>query len=61
MSEKKELDFLLNTDTPFLGITVFELSMNGQMTIDSYLNHTNGIGPDNLMNFTLCVRFNVNF
>ena len=35
--------------------------MNGQITIDSYLNHTNGIGPDNLMNFTLCVRFNVNF
>ena len=45
----------------FLGITVFELSMNGKMTIDSYLNHTNGIGPENLMNFTLCVRFNVNF
>ena len=44
-----------------LGISVVELSMDGHHTIDSYLNHTEGIGPNNLTDFTVCMRFNVNF
>ena len=31
-----------------LGIHVAELSIDGIYTIDSYLNHTEGIGPKNL-------------
>ena len=37
-----------------------ELSMDGQHTIDTYLNHTKGIGPNNLTDFTLCLRFYIN-
>ena len=44
-----------------LGIPVVELSMDGRHTIDTYLNHTEGIGPNNLTDFTVCLRFNVNF
>ena len=43
-----------------LGIPVAELSMDGQYTIDTYLNHTEGIGPNNLTDFTLCLRFYIN-
>ena len=43
------------------GIPVAEMEMDGQYTIDSYLNHTEGIGPNNLTDFTVCLRFNVNF
>ena len=43
------------------GIRVAELAMDGRYTIEPYLNHTLGIGPKNLTDFTLCLRFNVNF
>ena len=43
-----------------LGIPVAELSMDGQCTIDTYLNHTEGIGSNNLTDFTLCLRFYIN-
>ena len=43
------------------GIPVAEMEMDGQNTIDSYLNHTEGIGQSNLTDFTICLRFNVNY
>ena len=43
-----------------LGIPVAELSMDGRYTIDTYLNHTEGIGPNNLTDFTICLRFYIN-
>ena len=42
-------------------IRVAELAMDGRHTIEPFLNHTLGIGPKNLTDFTLCLRFNVNF
>ena len=42
-----------------LGIHVAELSIDGIYTIDSYLNHTEGIGPKNLTDFSLCLRYNI--
>ena len=45
----------------YLGIQVAELASDGQHTIDSYLNHTEGIGPNNLTDFSFCMRFNVNY
>ena len=44
-----------------IGIRVAEFSLHGRHTTDAYLNHTEGIGPNNLTDFTLCLRFNVNF
>ena len=44
-----------------IGIRVAEFSLHGRHATDSYLNHTDGIGPNNLTDFTLCLRFNVNF
>ena len=35
--------------------------MDGQYTIDTYMNHTGGIGPKNLSDFTLCMRQNLNY
>ena len=35
--------------------------MHGRHSIDSFLNHTAGIGPKNLTDFTICLRFNINF
>ena len=35
--------------------------MNGLFSTDPYMNHTKGIGKENLIDFTLCQRFNVNF
>ena len=34
--------------------------MDGRYTVDTYLNHTKGIGTDNLTDFTLCLRFYIN-
>ena len=34
--------------------------MDGQYTIDTYLNNTEGIGQNNLTDFTLCLRFYIN-
>ena len=45
----------------FLGIQIAEFSMHGRHNIDSFLNHTAVIGPKNLTDFTLCLRFNINF
>ena len=45
----------------FLGIPVVEIAMDGQYTTGTYLKHSNGIGPDDLNDFTLCLRFNVNY
>ena len=45
----------------FLGIPVAELSIDDPYSIESYLNNTNSIGPNDLMDFTLCFRFNVNY
>ena len=42
-------------------IRVAELAMDGRHTIETYLNHTRGIGPKNLTDFTVCLRFNLNF
>ena len=44
-----------------LGIQIAEFSMHGRHNIDSFLNHTEGIGPKNLTDFTICLRFNINF
>ena len=38
-----------------------ELAMDGKYSINTYLNHTLGIGPKNLSDFTVCLRFNVNY
>ena len=38
-----------------------ELSMDGSHRIDTFLNHTAGIGSKNLTDFTICLRFNINF
>ena len=43
------------------GIRVAELAMDGRHSIEPYINYTIGIGPKNLTDFTLCLRFNVNF
>ena len=45
----------------FLGIPVAELSLNDPYNIESYLNNTKGIGPNNLTDLTVCLRFNVNY
>ena len=37
------------------------MAIDGRHTIDSYLNHTEGIGPNNLTDFSVCLRFNVNY
>ena len=37
------------------------MAIDGLHTIDSYLNHTEGIGPNNLTDFSVCLRFNVNY
>ena len=42
-------------------IRVAELAIDGRHTIETYLNHTLGIGPKNLTDFTVCLRFNLNF
>ena len=44
-----------------IGIRVAEFSLHGGHTTDTYLNHTEGVGPNNLTDFTLCLRFNINF
>ena len=44
-----------------IGIRVAEFSLHGGHTTDTYLNHTEGIGPNNLTDFTICLRFNINF
>ena len=35
--------------------------MDGIFTEKTFLEHTDGIGPKDLTNFTLCMRFNINF
>ena len=35
--------------------------MDGFYTTDPYLNHTLGIGSENLTDLTFCLRFNVNY
>ena len=42
-------------------IRVAELAIDGRHTIETYLNHTLGIGPKDLTDFTVCLRFNLNF
>ena len=37
------------------------MAIDGRHSIDSYLNHTEGIGPNNLTDFSFCMRFNVNY
>ena len=37
------------------------MALDGRHTTDFYLNNTEGIGPNNLTDFTICLRFNVNF
>ena len=44
-----------------LGIPVAELALDGRYTTETYINHTLGIGPNNLDDFTLCLRFFVYF
>ena len=38
-----------------------EFAMDGRYNIDYFLKHEGGIGPKNLTDFTLCVRFNINY
>ena len=45
----------------FLGIPVAEFAMDGVYTLKPYINHTLGIGPNNLTDFTFCLRFKVNY
>ena len=35
--------------------------MDGVYTMKPYVNHTLGIGPNNLTDFTFCIRFKVNY
>ena len=35
--------------------------MNGSYSADYFLEHEEGIGPRNLTDFTLCIRFNPNY
>ena len=35
--------------------------MDGSYNLDSVLKHKDGIGPNNLTDFTLCLRFNLNY
>ena len=43
------------------GIHVAQFAMDGFHNLDSVLKHKDGIGPNNLTDFTLCLRFNINF
>ena len=43
------------------GIPVAQFAMNGSYSIDYFLEHEEGIGPRNLTDFTLCIRFNPNY
>ena len=45
----------------FLGILVAEIAMDGLYTEETYLNHSLGIGPQSLTDFTLCQRMNLNY
>ena len=56
MEHKKFSEILL-----YLGIPVAEIAMDGLYTTEQYMNHTLGIGPKNLTDFTACLRFNLNF
>ena len=56
MEHKKFSEILL-----YLGIPVAEIAMDGLYTTEQYMNHTLGIGPKNLTDFTACIRFNLNF
>ena len=38
-----------------------EFQIDGLFTVDHFLNHTGGIGSENLTSFTLCMRLNINF
>ena len=53
--------YFVRSCTYILGIQVAEFSLDGKHASDYYLNNTEGIGPNNLTDFTLCLRFNVNF
>jgi hypothetical protein len=44
-----------------IGIKVAQFQMDGFFSIYTFLNHTGGVGPENLTDFTLCLRQNVNF
>ena len=35
--------------------------MDGLFTEETYLNHSIGIGQNNLTEFTVCLRFNLNY
>ena len=43
------------------GIHVAQFAMDGFYNLDSVLKHKDGIGPNNLTDFTLCLRFNLNY
>ena len=43
------------------GIPVAEFQMDGFFTLESFLKHSGGIGQNNLTDFTLCMRHNINF
>ena len=38
-----------------------EFQMDGLFTEETYLNHSIGIGQNNLTEFTVCLRFNLNY
>ena len=38
-----------------------EIAMDGLYTEETYLNHSLGIGPQSLTDFTLCQRMNINY
>ena len=44
-----------------LGIPVAEFQMDGSFSDETFLNHTLGIGSNNLTEYTVCLRFNLNF
>ena len=44
-----------------IGIRVAEFSMDGKYSIEPFLNYTQGIGSNNLDDFTICLRFYVNY
>ena len=44
-----------------LGIPVAEIAIDGQYSVKENMQYTNGLGSEDLITFTLCLRFKVEF
>ena len=45
----------------FSALRIVSFQEDGYSSSESFLNHSLGIGPDDLVDFTVCLRFNLNF